>query len=228
MRLKKILAGVLGAVILVGAGVYYNTYRTVTYISDNGDIYTGQYHWTSMWRSADDYGRFFRQYRHGYGRAVTRDGWIYEGYWKEGDLHGEARRILPDELLVDGIFDEGMLVEGKRVTYFKHGGSITSEGDWGDHGYVLLKGTQTRQPSGIVVKGTFKKDSICNIPHGKTGSVTFTKDYNDIKAGTVWEANWENGWFTGWGTVTEPDGKDFTYEFHTDYFFKGHIELDGC
>lgn len=225
MRLKKILAALFGVIVLAGAGAYYNTYRTVTYISNNGDIYTGQYHWSSMWGLANEYGRFFRQYRHGYGREVSANGWIREGNWKEGDLHGEARKILPGKLLTEGIFDENKLVEGKRVTYFEHGGNTTKEGVWGER--VLLTGTYTRQPDGIVIKGTFKKDIICNIPHGKNGSVTFTKDYYDIKAGTVWEADWENGWFTGWGTVTLPDGKDFTYEFHTDYFFMGRIG-DGC
>ena len=226
-RFKKILAGVLGAVILAGAGAYYNTYRSVTYISDSGDIYKGQYHWTSMWRSADEYGRFYRQYRHGYGREVSRDGWVWEGNWKEGDLHGEARKILPGEILIEGIFDEGELIEGKRVSYLKDGSNVTADGVWGEHGFALLTGTQAWQPEGIVVKGTFKKDIMCNVAHGENGSVTFTKDYNDIPAGTVWEANWENGWLTGWGTVIPPDGKDFTYEFRTDYFFKHHIE-SGC
>ena len=226
MRFKKILAGVLGAVILAGAGAYYNTYRTVTYISDNGDIYTGQYHWKSMWRSADDYGRFYRQYRHGYGREVSTNGWVWEGNWKNGSLHGEARKKKGSEIVIEGIFDDSNLVEGSK-TYYGDGRSITKDGVWGGMGMRLLKGTYTILPEGWEIKSTFAQDS-CNLPNGYNGSVTFTKDYGDIPAGTVWEARWENGWLTGNGIQTNPDGTSTTAEFHTDYFFKDLIIWKEC
>ena len=227
MRLKKILAALFGVIVLAGAGAYYNTYRTVTYVSDNGNIYTGQYHWKSMWSSQDEFGRFFSQYRHGYGRLVMDDGWVWEGNWKNGSLHGEARKTLRDEIFIEGIFDDGNLVEGRRTSNYGDGKRITKNGSWGGMGFRLLKGTYTRQPQGWVIKSTFTQDS-CNLPNGDKGSVTFTKDYGDIPAGTVWEASWKNGWFTGWGTVIDPDGTSTTAEFHTDYFFKNLIVWKEC
>ena len=69
----------------------------------------------------------------GVGIEVDRVGAIKEGYWKEGQLHGQGRYICNDYYYI-GEFKNG-LYHGQGTEYFKDGRVIAS-GMWDNHKFV--------------------------------------------------------------------------------------------
>ena len=85
----------------------------------SGQIIEGQPHgFTKMidtYRSIYE-GVIHKETRHGWGRKILKDGGIWIGWWKDGNLHGNSRKYRSDGTLCEeGWFEEySILKEGFR------------------------------------------------------------------------------------------------------------------
>ena len=70
---------------------------------------------------------------HGIGIQVGSSGYIYEGYWRDGKLHGRGRTIYPDTPSYVGEFIEGKK-NGQGIEYY-YNGNKKYEGEWKKSSY---------------------------------------------------------------------------------------------
>jgi antitoxin component YwqK of YwqJK toxin-antitoxin module len=66
---------------------------------------------------------------HGWGKAYSRDGSMYDGEWKDGLMDGKGQEFYPDGTLqYDGYYKDGFR-HGRGKSYFKNG-KLGFDGEW--------------------------------------------------------------------------------------------------
>jgi hypothetical protein len=130
----------------------------------NGDIYTGDYknnqrHGNGVYNYAngDKYeGQFVKNKKHGFGIYTysTDKGTYYSGYWIENIKHGYGTLVYYDNVIIQGIFENGTITFGEILfpNETKYVGAINS---YAMHG----RGTMTYS-DGFKVTGEFVEDYL--------------------------------------------------------------------
>ncbi len=72
-------------------------------------------------------GEFVNDQAHGFGVYIHKNGFIYEGYWKDGVQHGKGSEKYRDGSTFDGLFKFGKK-EGKGI--FKWANGSVYKGDF--------------------------------------------------------------------------------------------------
>ena len=72
-------------------------------ITRSGDLYSGQCSLNGK--------------RHGLGKCIFVKGSLYEGFWKDDKPHGRGRLITPDLTVIEGTFQDGVIMMQKKSRY---------------------------------------------------------------------------------------------------------------
>eukprot|EP00286_Rhodomonas_abbreviata_P011575 CAMPEP_0181340630 /NCGR_PEP_ID=MMETSP1101-20121128/29951_1 /TAXON_ID=46948 /ORGANISM="Rhodomonas abbreviata, Strain Caron Lab Isolate" /LENGTH=356 /DNA_ID=CAMNT_0023451797 /DNA_START=109 /DNA_END=1180 /DNA_ORIENTATION=+ len=168
----------------------------------------------------------------GYGRHESKsDRLEYNGHFEDGKMHGEGRLKVRGSIF-DGIFDQGMMVEGNyRLANGPAYSGLLNGGTWTG----VCKITY---PGGDVYEGAVQN----GIPHG-VGARTlpsgtkFTGNFRNgrkegegrmnLASGTNLQGQFKGGVLDGKGFVCNPDDSMLTANGRGKYEFMNGLEYDG-
>ena len=180
----------------------------------------------------DDESTYFGQidkqnYRHGYGKLITKTGSIYEGEFRDNWFNGKGRLIQNTGDYLIALFKNG-LVEGQGETYNQDGRQIM-KAIWKNNQLNGLGEEWAFDENKYYkqYKGEYKNDmkngrGIFYWPDGSFYDGYFTENDMNIFGKYTWPNNktwigeWSNNAINGWGQMKWPDGKVFFGKYEND------------
>lgn len=168
-------------------------------------------------------GQMNRGVPHGFGRFITPDGSIIEGFFSEGQPDGYIRRITaPHAATYEGEFKNGLANgNGKQID---EKGVVTECKSWVNG--VATGITIIKNPQGLpVFQGSMengRKSGQCNFYDEKEKATLIGNFKNDVLEGKgskrydngqVYEGDFKNGLENGTGTLIFVDERKFTGPF---------------
>lgn len=201
---------------------YGNKTTIVDYI---GDRYAGNMHGLGMitYLNGDTYeGQLEHNQRHGYGKFVSNDGYIYQGEWLNDSMHGSGTMYYDTGDIYNGRFQDNIRRGHGRTVYYKS--KSVYEGEFNDrpHGWgelTLANGDKYEGEFSDGWKSGFGTFSAAdgshyegewrrNLKHGRG------KDY--ALNGDVYVGMHHEGLKAGEGEMTYADGSSYVGQWAAD------------
>ena len=162
-------------------------FKHEAYKNEEGDVYIGEF-------------RKNTTIREGRGILISREGFIYEGFWIDDRRFGFGRILIPNGNVYQGqwVNDQS---SGKGVYSTVEG--LTYKGDWKankchGHGYELYK-------DGSWFEGKFKDGEKNGKGHFKWAD------------GKEYKGSFKNGSMDGYGEISWPDGRSYKGDWVCEY-----------
>ena len=228
----------------IGSGYFENLkiigFGKITYF--NGEIHQGVFNGEILFgtittskktiiRSTN--GFFKNSYLNNYGIITYADGTVYEGCFKDNELHGKGKRSDPDGHSEEGIFKDGILIKGKKISP----NNFIAEGKFKNE-RLNGKGKICFAEDNLCKEGMFKEGYLhgqgkISKPHVfieegnfNMGKLNGKGKYIDLKTNTEHEGIFQNGLLHGKGKIImkSSDG-NVIFRIMEGNFYKG--KLDG-